>query len=155
MYVSVVIQNSTREFDKFYDYIVPDNMKDCIRPGVRVIVPFGKGNRLCEAFVMAVKETSEFSGLKEISQIIDETPVLSDELIELSKYMRKRYVCTYDMAIRCMLPTGLGLLFREDVILMSADRVDLDRMNRKLLKYCLTTTEKYRWKILRKLSTDL
>jgi primosomal protein N' (replication factor Y) len=134
VYVSVVIQNSTREFDKFYDYIVPDNMKDCIRPGVRVIVPFGKGNRLCEAFVMAVKETSEFSGLKEISQIIDETPVLSDELIELSKYMRKRYVCTYDMAIRCMLPTGLGLLFREDVILMSADRVDLDRDEQEIIK---------------------
>ena len=87
--VSVVIQNSTREYDKFYDYTVPENLCDFIRPGVRVLVPFGKGSSMREAFVIEVKENSELPELKEISQIIDETPVLSDELIELSRYMRK------------------------------------------------------------------
>lgn len=131
--VSVVIQNSTREYDKFYDYTVPENLCDFIRPGVRVLVSFGKGSSMREAFVIEVKENSELPELKEISQIIDETPVLSDELIELSRYMRKRYTCTYDMAIRCMLPAGLGLMYREEVILLSPDNTALDRNEQEIV----------------------
>lgn len=133
MFVSVVIQNSTREYDKFYDYRVPENLTGFIKPGVRVIVPFGKDNILREAFVMEVKGESEYSSLKEISQVIDEAPVLSDELIELSKYMKKRYICTYDMAIRCMLPTGLGLLFREDAILLTNEIKNLDNDEQNII----------------------
>jgi len=133
VFVSVVIQNSTREYDKIYDYAVPEKLQDYIRPGIRVLVPFGKGSHLREAFVMEIKESSEYTGLKEISQIIDEVPVLSQELIELSKYMRKRYVCTYDMAIRCMLPTGLGLSFMEEVILLPGESAHLDKEEREII----------------------
>jgi len=127
VYVSVVIQNSTREYDKFYDYAVPEHLNGFIRPGIRVIVPFGKGSMPREAFVMEVKEKSEIPEIKEILQIVDETPVLTRELIELSKYMRNRYICTHDMAIRCMLPTGLGLLLSEDVILLSRETKNLEK----------------------------
>lgn len=142
MYVSVVLQNSTREYDKFYDYIVPENLYDFIQPGIRVLVPFGKGSSLREAFVMEIKESSRFTGLKKISQVIDETPVLSPELIELSKYMRKRYVCTYDMAIRCMLPTGLGLLFREEVILLSQKTTELNKDEQEVVSILLENGSK-------------
>ncbi len=117
MFVSVVIQNSTREYDKFYDYKVPENIRTFIQPGIRVIVPFGRGERFREAFVMDVKDSTEFTRLKDVYQIIDESPVLTQELIQLSKYMKKRYICTYDLAIRCMLPTGLGLLYRHEAAL--------------------------------------
>lgn len=132
--VSVVIQNSTREYDKYYDYIVPERLSSFIKPGIRVLVPFGKGNHLREAFVMQIKGKSELRGLKEVSQVIDENPVLSLELIELSKYMRKRYICTYDMAIRCMLPTGLGLLFRQDAVLVSENTAGLDNDEQIVIK---------------------
>ncbi|HQA58187.1 MAG TPA: hypothetical protein PK033_09970, partial [Acetivibrio sp.] len=49
---SVVIKNSTRKFDKEYHYIIPDEYIDKVVPGVRVIVPFGKSNRLMEAYVL-------------------------------------------------------------------------------------------------------
>ena len=109
MFVSVVIANSTREYDKFYDYIVPANLEALVRPGVRVLVPFGNSRRLREAFVMEVKAESDYKELKQIGQVIDETPVLTPDLILLSHFMKKRYVCTYDQAIRCMLPSGLSL----------------------------------------------
>lgn len=133
MYASVVIFNSTREYDKFYDYRVPENLKGYVQPGVRVLVPFGKVNHLREAFVMEVKENSQISDLKDISYVIDETPVLSGELIELCKYMKKRYICTYDMAIKCMLPTGLGLLFMEEVILEARQAQDLDKDEQEIV----------------------
>ena len=129
LYVSVIINNTTRKFDKFYDYIVPSELCDFILPGIRVLVPFGNGDRLREAFVMEIKQKSQFAGLKEVAQVIDDTPVLIPELIELSKYMKKRYVCTYDMAINCMLPTGLGLLYRQDVILVKENSADKTIVN--------------------------
>lgn len=129
LYVSVIISNTTRKFDKFYDYIVPSELCDFILPGIRVLVPFGNGDRLREAFVMEIKQKSQFAGLKEVAQVIDDTPVLIPELIELSTYMKKRYVCTYDMAINCMLPTGLGLLYRQDVILVKENSADKTIVN--------------------------
>ncbi|HAA24595.1 MAG TPA: primosomal protein N' [Ruminiclostridium sp.] len=117
MFVSVVIANSTREYDKFYDYIVPANLEALVRPGVRVLVPFGNSRRLREAFVMEVKAESDYKELKQIGQVIDETPVLTPDLILLSHFMKKRYVCTYDQAIRCMLPSGLSLLYSDEAVL--------------------------------------
>lgn len=116
MFVSVVIANSTREYDKFYDYIVPENLKALVRPGIRVLAPFGHSRRLREAFVMEVKPESGYKDLKQISQVIDETPVLTPDLIMLSHYMKRRYVCTYDLVIRCMLPSGLALLYSDEVV---------------------------------------
>ena len=116
MFVSVVIANSTREYDKFYDYIVPENLKALVRPGIRVLAPFGHSRRLREAFVMEVKPESGYKDLKQISQVIDETPVLTPDLIMLSHYMKRRYVCTYDLAIRCMLPSGLALLYSDEAV---------------------------------------
>jgi len=114
MFVSVVIANSTREYDKLYDYSIPKNLESLVQPGIRVLVPFGNSRRLREALVMEVKSESGYKDLKQISQVIDETPVLTPDLIMLSQYMKRRYVCTYDLAIRCMLPSGLALLYSDE-----------------------------------------
>lgn len=117
MFISVVLHNSTRGYDRFYDYKVPKDLESFVIPGIRVLVPFGKGIRLREAFVMEVKAESSIKGIKEICQVIDESPVLIPELLQLCMFMKKRYICTYDLAIRCMLPTGLDLLHRNEVLL--------------------------------------
>lgn len=117
LFISVVLQNSAREYDKFYDYKVPEALEAYMQPGIRVLVPFGKSCSLREAFVMEVKDECSFSGLKEVSQVIDETPVLTQELLQLCQYMKKRYICTHDLAIRCMLPSGLGLQYGREVVL--------------------------------------
>lgn len=118
MFVSVVLHNSTREYDRFYDYKVPESLEKFIVPGIRVLVPFGNSIRLREAIVMEVKNASSFESVKEISQVIDEKPVLTRELLELSMYMKKRYICTYDLALRCMLPTGFDLLHKNEILLI-------------------------------------
>ncbi|MBP7176561.1 MAG: primosomal protein N' [Thermoclostridium sp.] len=115
MFVSVIIQNSSREYDRFYDYRVPQNLETYIQPGIRVLVPFGRGESIREGFVIEVKQESAIKGLKSICQVIDETPVLTPELMQLSQLMKKRYICTHDLAIRCMIPAGLGLLYRREV----------------------------------------
>ncbi|NMB97596.1 MAG: primosomal protein N' [Clostridiaceae bacterium] len=110
---SVVLSNSTREFDKEYHYEIPEELTYKTEPGMRVIVPFGRTNALKEAFIINIfdEDTSKdqknnFKELKKIKKVTDEKPVLSREMINLASWMKERYICTYYDAIKCMVPAG-------------------------------------------------
>lgn len=106
---SVYITNSTRNFDKEYHYQIPDSIKGNVIPGVRVIVPFGKADRSTEGYVLKVMEFSEMKGLKDVKKLVDDKPILSAGMLELALWMKKRYICTFSDAIKCMLPPGIGI----------------------------------------------
>ena len=104
----VVINGTTRKYDREYHYLVPDEFRDSLAAGMRVIVPFGAGNKPREGYVMGFAESSEFDGIKEIKKVIDKKPVLLPSQIDLAVWMKRRYFCTYSQAIRCMLPPGIN-----------------------------------------------
>ena len=106
---SVVISNSTREFDREYHYLVPEPLTDRVKPGMRVIVPFGGSNRTREAYVLKLMAETEIRELKVIKKVIDESPVLNGDMLNLAAWMKSRYICTYADAVKCMLPAGIGV----------------------------------------------
>ena len=116
----VVINGTTREFDRQYHYLVPETLADRLLTGMRVIVPFGGGNSLKEGYVLGFAESSDYKSLKSIKKIIDEKPVLTQALIELAVWMKERYFCTYSAAIKCMLPAGIGVKSLSVVKLLNA-----------------------------------
>lgn len=105
----VVINGTTREFDKPYHYIVPEELAESLLPGMRVVVPFGKGDLLKEGYVLGSAENSEYDRLKAIIKKIDDKPVLTGSLMNLAIWMKQRYFCTFSSAIKCMLPAGIGV----------------------------------------------
>ena len=124
----VAISGSTREFDKKYHYSIPDSLSGKVIPGVRVLVPFGGGNSLKEGYVLALTDISDYSNLKDIKKIVDDTPVLSGKMIKLAEWMKDRYICTYSDAIKCMLPAGIGVKsFRVVHLLEAKDELNKDR----------------------------
>jgi primosomal protein N' (replication factor Y) len=131
--VSVVLKNSTREYDRFYDYKVPANLEPFVKPGIRVLVPFGRNEAFREAYVMELKSESSFKELKNVYQVLDESPVLNDELIQLSRFMKKRYICTHDLAIRCMIPAGLSLSHSLEVSLCHAEPFDITEEQKEII----------------------
>ena len=116
----VVINGTTREFDKQYHYIVLESLAGCLLAGMRVIVPFGGGNRMKEGYVFGFVESSDYKNLKCIKKIIDKKPVLTQALIELAVWMKHQYFCTYSAAIKCMLPAGIGVKSLRVVKLLNA-----------------------------------
>ncbi|TYQ15630.1 UNVERIFIED_CONTAM: replication restart DNA helicase PriA [Acetivibrio alkalicellulosi] len=106
---AVVISDCTRNFDKEYHYLVPRELYGNVKKGIRIIVPFGKSNRLLEGYVFDLIEKDDIKGLKKITSVIDEKPVLSRTMIRLAKWMKKRYICTYSDVIRCMIPPGVSV----------------------------------------------
>lgn len=106
---AVVISNATREFDKEYHYGIPDDLKGRVKPGIRVLVPFGKSDRTVEAFVTGTASGTDIAGLKEIKRVVDDTAVLNPGMMKLVQWMKNRYICTCADAIKCMLPPGTGV----------------------------------------------
>ena len=104
MIARISVSAANFAIDKPYSYCFSAPMH--IEPGMRVIVPFGRGNRTTEGVVLAVEEGAA-DGLKPILQVMDEAPVLSTNMLRLASFLRERCFCTFFDAIRVMLPAGL------------------------------------------------
>ena len=105
----LAVENTTYRFDKPFTYIVPEALRAAVRPGVRVTVPFGSGNRTRVAMVLALQEAEQpGSRLKAILKTLDDEPLLSAEMLELVPWMKSRYYCTLFEAVKLMIPAGIG-----------------------------------------------
>lgn len=104
MIAQILINSNAKDLDKTFDYKVPEEMKDKIKIGNRVLVPFGRRKILEEGFVIGFKEESLYE-TKEIKSF-EENPFLDEEKIKLAKWIAKRYFCNLSDAIKLMLPPG-------------------------------------------------
>ncbi len=106
MIVSVFIDNISIAGDKIYDYLVEDNLAEDIEIGKRVLVYFGVSKYPISALIVEIKEESEYKkGLKKIISILDKKPIIPFYLIEVVKYMRDQYFCTYNEALKSVIPS--------------------------------------------------
>lgn len=103
----LAVAAATYHIDKPYDYKIPETLSDKIVPGVRVSIPFGKGNRRSEGLVLSVTVESAYKDLKSIEAALDEKPVLSLEQMQLALWMSDRFFCTVYDAAKAMLPAGM------------------------------------------------
>ena len=114
MIAKIAVSAANFAIDKPYSYLAPEEM--ALQPGMRVTVPFGRGNRRCEGVVLAL-EAGSTDGLKAVEARLDEEPVVSQTLLRLAAFVRERYFCTFYEAIRAMLPAGLWFQTKESYAL--------------------------------------
>ena len=103
----VAVSSANFAIDKPYDYRIPENLREKALVGVRVIVPFSRGNRRTEGIIIALSNAKEKMRLKNIDKVLDEIPVLSEDQVKLALWMRDRFFCTVYDAVKAMLPAGL------------------------------------------------
>ncbi len=106
MYADVIIEYGNKAVDTLFTYIIPDNLREKIRIGHRVLVPFN--NREIEGFVLGI--SNEFNSkyeLKEISSLCDLEPVLNEEMIILGEKIQKEILCSRISIYQAMLPKAL------------------------------------------------
>ena len=111
--VKVAVSAAPYSIDKPYSYLVPEALSETAVPGVRVIVPFGRGNKESEGIILARSPEPKAPGVKAIRSVLDAEPVLDKAGIDLALWMRGRYFCTVFEAARTILPTGLWYGMRE------------------------------------------
>ena len=111
--VKVAVSAAPYSIDKPYSYLVPESLAAAAVPGVRVMVPFGRGNKESEGLILARVQEPKLPGSKVIRQILDSEPVLDKAGIDLALWMRGRYFCTVFEAVKTILPAGLWYGLRE------------------------------------------
>ena len=116
MIAKIAVSRAIYAIDRPYDYRVPPELEDRLRPGMRVLVPFGSGNRGTDGMVLSLtREEDHKPGRKDIQALLDDTPVLSPLGIRLALWMRERYFCTVYDCVKAMLPAGLYFSLRDCV----------------------------------------
>lgn len=102
MIAEVIINSNAKKLNRKFDYKIPTELEDIITEGSKVLVPFGNFKALEEAYVIKIKETTEFE-VKEIAGLEEN---LSKERIDLARWMARKYFCNVSECIKLMLTPG-------------------------------------------------
>lgn len=133
---AVAVSSTSFGYDKRYQYTIPIEMDDQICVGIRVLVPFGKGNRKRIAVVIRIDEVTneDLSKFKPISSIIDKEPLLNNEMIDLMMWIRNTTLCTYFDAFRTLIPIGMGVVYSTKYILADTSALNEDALSTEASK---------------------
>lgn len=113
------MENTAYSFDKIFDYAVPAAFSQKIFPGCRVLVPFGRGNKKRQGIVWYVREADN-ENLKELAKVLDEAPVLTEEMLATAGFMKEHFFCTLYDAAKAMLPAGIH--YRVSVLYQASEK---------------------------------
>ncbi|QLK85827.1 primosomal protein N' [Staphylococcus sp. 17KM0847] len=109
MIAQVIVDIAAKSVDKTFDYLVPEDLTNVVKPGVRVIVPFG--SRKIQGYVMNLvpdrDSDIEISRLKPIYEVKDIQPELTEELVELSEWYSRYFIAKRISILEAMLPSAL------------------------------------------------
>ncbi|WP_160720076.1 primosomal protein N' [Bacillus sp. USDA818B3_A] len=119
---SVIVDVPTKQTDRAFDYLIPEQWSGTIQPGMRVIVPFGP--RHIQGFVVGLKSKSDFNKLREIIEPMDLKPVLNEELLELGNWLTDHTLCFKIFAYQVMLPAALKAKYEKKVRLANRGAVN-------------------------------
>jgi len=107
-YIGVIVDSEAASLDRMFTYKIPEHLKEHIKLGQIVKVPFGMGNKKINGFVLEfINEIDNNIKIKEISSIVTTYSVITQKNIELIFEMKKRYFCSYIDCIKLMIPTGI------------------------------------------------
>lgn len=106
-FAEVIISITHRSVDRIFSYIVPEELNDILCVGMRVLIPFGKGNKTYEGYVIGFSDSTDvpFDKLKSIISVMDKYPMFSENTIMLAKFMKEKYYTTLSECLQCIMPS--------------------------------------------------
>ena len=119
MLADILVEVVAKTTDKTFTYHIPDGMNALV--GMRALVPFGKRN--IEGFIVRIYDEIELDyEVKDIIKLVDDKPVLNEEMLELGKYISKKTLSPLTLSYQTMLPRGLKAREKTNI-------------NKKMVKY--------------------
>lgn len=105
-YAGVIIDISADAIDRPFYYRIPEELSELLKPGMRVVVPFGQGNTKRRAYVIEVTDTVPLADerIKDLTGIDEKAKAVDGKLIELASFMAAQYGSTLNQALMTALP---------------------------------------------------
>lgn len=117
----VIVDVPASAIDQTFDYAIPVKFQEILEPGMRVIVPFGP--RKIMGFVVERVAESSFDKLRDILDVLDITPVLTNELLDLGKWLADQTLSLSIVALQAMLPQVLKSKYKKQLIRMTDEEL--------------------------------
>lgn len=150
MYAKVIVEYSVKKLDKEFIYMIPEFLKNKLKIGMKVSVPFNA--REIIGFVTDILNTIEELDyeIKYITDIVDENLVLDEELMALGKYLKETTLCSLITAYQTMLPSSLKVkrnkhnydLYDEFLVIDDYDKANIYKINNKRKKGQISIIDK-------------
>ena len=122
-YAEIIIDHKASKLDRPFTYRIQTLHEDDIQTGIRVVVPFGNNNKPTMGVVISTSDTTDLNGnIKCVIQSLDTKPIITMKMIELARWIREEYLCTFFEALSVILPPGD---FREinNIIILSEKNI--------------------------------
>ncbi|MBQ0064223.1 MAG: primosomal protein N' [Firmicutes bacterium] len=132
-FVEVYIEHNTLALNQTFTYACSQN----IQVGCRVKVSFG--NKECIGFVQSIHSQSELKNIKEVIEVLDQEPLLNEELMQLADYMSHYYVASQISCLKMMLPPALrpqsdrASIIYEDVVYKNNVSIELTKRQQEIV----------------------
>ena len=112
----VAVVSNLPQLDKLFDYLIPESLIETTHVGSRVKIPFGKGSKLYDGFVLEIDDMSSFSGsLSQLSEVVGDRPLLSADLIEVIKDLAARSASSVGELLKIAVPSHMPRAFKAHV----------------------------------------
>lgn len=149
MIASVIVDQKAQSIDRPFDYNIPSYFESTVKVGCRVIVPFGRLELM--GFVIEIKESSLYKNRKDIIDVMDFIPSLTEELIVLAKNMHEYYYCFFITCLLTMIPSALRAKYQKRFVLNNGCILPLEISHLfKNNEYVYTSKDKEMLPILQK-----
>lgn len=104
--------------DQAFSYLVPEHVDPSPVPGSRVLVPFGTQTITGIVVQKRKPELSDFERkLKYVVDVLDPEPLISEKMLELTRWIADYYLCSWGQAVFLALPRGTDEAIKEKVYL--------------------------------------
>ena len=150
LYAEVIINSEALEIDRPFTYKVPEEFNNEIKIGQIVKVPFGKGNKTSEGFILNLKNDDNIKfKTKNIAAILVKDPVIDEDDINLIEFLREKTLCKYIDAFRLLIPVGImkGAKAKKKrvIVLKSEDLSNIKNPDgyKKIVEFFKTNSGKY------------
>lgn len=110
LYAEIILNSDVLEIDRPFTYKIPVELKERVKIGQIVKVPFGTKNKTSEGFVLALKGEEEIDKsfrVKKVASIVTDEPIIDKNDIKLIYFLREKYLCKYIDAFRLLIPVGI------------------------------------------------
>ena len=150
LYAEVIINSEALEIDRPFTYKVPEEFNNEIKIGQIVKVPFGKGNKTSEGFILNLKNDDNIKfKIKNIAAILVKDPVIDEDDINLIEFLREKTLCKYIDAFRLLIPVGImkGAKAKKKkvIVLKNEDLSNIKNPDgyKKIIEFFKTNSGKY------------
>ena len=150
LYAEVIINSEALEIDRPFTYKVPEEFNNEIKIGQIVKVPFGKGNKTTEGFILNLKNDDNIKfKTKNIAAILVKDPVIDEDDINLIEFLREKTLCKYIDAFRLLIPVGImkGAKAKKKrvIVLKNEDLSNIKNPDgyKKIIEFFKTNSGKY------------